>query len=275
MSQLCDDRYMDCWSSATGTQKSVPDGKSKPSAATPTTRTRTPLTSRKRSLKGGLPSVPLQNASLTTPTGSAPGRWSSGVVRRPKAGRARNTVQRSSVVRVTRPTNGSVPPRMVVSVARYAANDSKLRLCSRQSRKLGQATDMGLPDVLRSRTQTMSPGSSYGSGSRSTLSTTEKIAVFAPIPSPKVITATSANSGALRSEPVTHILNDSLPHPRPPFHPSLSFGDPAAARRYLSHVPEEPLGLASRRLRGPSLSLQLLGPEGEMRPELPVHVLPD
>jgi hypothetical protein len=64
-----------------------------------------------------------------------------------------------------------------------------------QSRKLGHATDMGPPRVLTSLTHTISSGSSKGSGCSRTPFTTEKIAVFAPIPSASVRIATSANVG--------------------------------------------------------------------------------
>ncbi len=78
-----------------------------------------------------------------------------------------------------------------------ASNDL---LCERQSKKSGYEPDAAWRTgrVISVSSATMRPDSGKGRGRRSTPCTTEKMAVFAPIPRPSVATATSVKAGERR-----------------------------------------------------------------------------
>src|SRR5690348_2280718 len=67
-------------------------------------------------------------------------------------------------------------------------------------------------------------GARNGSGRRRTASTTEKIAVFAPIPSARVSTATAANTGDLRRERKAYRTSWEIPFMIPSLFPQGRHG---------------------------------------------------
>jgi hypothetical protein len=89
---------------------------------------------------------------------------------------------------------GCVPP--------YAASDSNDVAPSRKSSKFGYDTGARGHDRLGIVRQNivMRSASGYGSGRRMTLLTTLKIAVVAPIPRARVMTATAVNPGRRTSD---------------------------------------------------------------------------
>ena len=109
------------------------------------------------------------------------------------------------------PSNGrksavaAMPLRIVASLAEVseklatvtAARRSNAVARARQSRKLGcDAENSGQPPSgLLSQIRTRRSGSANGSGRSTTVLTTEKIAVFAPMPSASVSNAMSVKPG--------------------------------------------------------------------------------
>src|SRR5438270_13541266 len=82
---------------------------------------------------------------------------------------------------------------------RPTASDSKTLLWAFQSRKLGHEIEISGWPIFDSWRVTMRCASGYGSGRSKTALTMLKIAVFAPMPSASVRTATRVNPGDLRS----------------------------------------------------------------------------
>src|SRR4051812_9769301 len=96
----------------------------------------------------------------------------------------------------------------------------------------------------------MRSGSAYGSGFRSTALTTEKTAVFAPMPSASVATAAAANSGRRlnsRHEYLRSLAKDSMPRMIPPREPYLwPVSGVGLWRRFHSAVEEIDMALGLR-----------------------------
>ena len=96
--------------------------------------------------------------------------------------------------------SGSPPPVIVPVPTSSRPISSKDWLCSRQSRKFGADGPSRWIPSLRSVSQTIAVRSEPGKGNErsSTELTTLKIAVLAPMPSPRTSSATSVKPGILR-----------------------------------------------------------------------------
>jgi hypothetical protein len=129
-----------------------------------------------------------------TTTCSRPGRSSPAPYVRPSCASTPSRWNISALVCRTLSCSGLSCPVIVTFQDCAAATDSNERPCSRQSRKFAGATGFQ-PSCS---TVTSRDGSRYGSGRSSTALTTEKIAVFAPMPSASVSTATAVKPGFLR-----------------------------------------------------------------------------
>src|SRR6185503_1602772 len=120
---------------------------------------------------------------------------------RPRIGRTPSTLKKFGVVRRPMICSGAPSPVRLAEAPPVAAMSTNVRFIRRQSLKLaGAGVFFEKPALVLSSQMTMTrSGSSYGSARMTTASTTEKIAVLAPMPSASVPAATSVNRGDLRS----------------------------------------------------------------------------
>ena len=139
--------------------------------------------------------------SLRTTTAAAPRSPSLGSSVRPSSGFVVNTEKKFWVTAMVLASEGSPRPVRVSEWLARPAMALKTWLLSRNSSRLGY--DIPASVIPRfgfaSGNKASRPGSGYGSGRSRTASTTEKIAVFAPMPSASVKIATTVKPGDLRS----------------------------------------------------------------------------
>ncbi len=183
-----------------GTQASMPGlGNEKPRGMTPATRHASPLRVTVRSTTPTSPPYSrCQAPKLSTITWLSPLRsWSAGRSARPRAAGTPSVSKKPGVTYSVSSSEG-VPSRVVTSPAMWMAGhapiDSTVRLWARQSSRSGSDA---VPRVMfragyALHRRTSRPASAYGSGRRSTASTTENTAVLAPIPSASVATTMAA-----------------------------------------------------------------------------------
>ena len=100
-------------------------------------------------------------------------------------------------------------------MGRKPAMSSNTVFCSRQSRKLGQATEAFSYCGCRSQSCIRPSASEYGSGFSKTPLIMLKIEVVAPIPTARVRTATNVNPSRLRI--IRNAKRTSCPDPRRKF----------------------------------------------------------
>ena len=147
---------------------------------------------------GSLPNRAFQKRSVITAT-SAPSS-SSGKNVRPRIARRPSTSNQFAVVLKIGTWNGSPSAVTVAAPPPSAANPSKMvcpsRKCMKRGAESGKSTVCSLKCEKTWRTRA---GSLNGSPFRNRSLISEKIAVFSPIPSVRVITARSVNPGDLRS----------------------------------------------------------------------------
>src|SRR5215208_576205 len=170
----------------------------------PTTVVRVPSTSIARPTTPGSPlNARCHSSCESRPTSGAFGRLSSSESERPRSGATPSALSRGAVTSPVVTRIGSVPasPRFDAWML-YAPTSSNARFRSRNSKYSGgEIQNLSYPSVGNWLVMNMSrSGSGYPSGFSTTPFTTLKIALFAPIPSASVSSATIVNPG-VRSRP--------------------------------------------------------------------------
>ena len=134
-------------------------------------------------------------------TTCVPRRSSSGTNVRPISGGTANTSKRFAETRRPSRRSGSPTPVRLKLRSTIAAIPVKTLFCLCQSRKLGGAgVFFGKPRCIAfSHTITSWSGFLKGSGRNKTAFTTLKIALLAPMPRARALTATTVNPGFFRS----------------------------------------------------------------------------
>ena len=127
------------------------------------------------------------------------GRPSSAVKTRPATVWAPNSRKKSGVTCSDGSCSGLSPPVRFITPGRYADASWTVVVCSRQMLNLGTDAPGLVPLGPTFMKLTIRSGSGYGSGLSSTVFTTEKIAVLAPIPSMSAATAAIVNPGVCRN----------------------------------------------------------------------------
>ncbi len=132
---------------------------------------------------------------------SPPGRSSAARKPRPRAGGTPSVAKNPAVASAPSIRSGSPSPVKLTLERVKAVIPANERLCARQSTKLGgEALKRGKPrSGLASISSTSRSGSGYGSGAMSTVLTTLKMAVLAPIPRANARSAASERAGLLAS----------------------------------------------------------------------------
>ena len=148
---------------------------------------------------GSDPYFRFHNPSVIITVGLAPSRSSSAEKLRPKRGFIPRISKKPAEIISPCRCSGSPCPERLNPVERYAAMELKLRFIRRQSSKFGYEIDPFLKFGISVNKETICSGCGYGSGLSNTPFTTEKIAVFAPIPSARVKMAIRAKPGDLAS----------------------------------------------------------------------------
>ena len=142
------------------------------------------------------PSLRFQNPPVIITVGAAPIRSSPGANARPSTGFTPSCSKNPVLIKTASTCSASPRPvRVNDRLPRTIAMDANVRLSFCQSRKFGYEIEPVAKLGLLSRSSTSCSGSGYGSGFSSTPFTTEKSAVFAPIPSASVRIATAVNPG--------------------------------------------------------------------------------
>src|SRR5579864_4693802 len=129
------------------------------------------------------------------------GRSSATVNVRPRVSWAPNNRKNSLETWIPFSCSGRSPPDILIPgpPASYAATSSKTCFCARQMLYLGTDAPAKLPSGVAFMSCTMRSGWGYGSGFNSTVLTTEKMAVLAPMPRASAEIAVMVKPGLCRS----------------------------------------------------------------------------
>jgi hypothetical protein len=138
---------------------------------------------------GSAPKTRTQRAWERMTTSFRPGSPSSAVKSRPRAGATPSTRKWFGHTRLASSSSGSPSPTSVRLHPEIPVSDASAGMDSRLSRTIP------LLKLTSGQTATSPPGSWYGRSFKSTVLTTENVAVDAPIPSARVSTAIAVKSG--------------------------------------------------------------------------------